>query len=566
MLDLGTPKTYGALALAPEAKEWHLTDCPPHVAMKVKNVFPRIRKTDTGLFRFRNDPETCLELQWFMQRYPLAMAPAERQRLAASVTTYKLTLQEAERIFAPTWQPGEVPTSFKEGLAPYPMQVQAADLAVSLGRLLIMDDLGLGKTISAITAIIKSGTGPAAVVVQTHLPKQWLREYIMRFTNLVGYMIEKTTPYELPPADIYLFKYTQLAGWSDVFATGAFPVVVWDEIQELRGGRGTQKGLAADIMAEQAKLKIGLSATPIFNLGSEMFNIMEFIEPGCLGTREEFYREWCGAADARGNAIVKDPDALGLYLEERKLVIRREKLGNRVNKIVVDVPFEDEEAEKHVNLARTLALRTLNGSFTERGQAARELDMMLRQITGIAKARHVAAYARMLLKAGKPVLLGLWHREVYRIISRELAEFKPLMYTGSETQKEKDRAKEAFVTGESNLMLLSLRSGAGIDGLQKRCSTLIIGELDWSPKVHDQLTGRLDRPGQIEDLVDVIYMVADGGSDPAIVELLGIKASQSHGIVNPGQAPKPTYSDESRMKVLARRYLEQIDGAAAAAA
>src|SRR5579884_3848269 len=43
---------------------------------------------------------------------------------------------------------------------------------------------------------------------------------------------------------------------------------------------------------------------------------------------------------------------------------------------------------------------------------------------------------------------------------------------------------------------MSLRSGAGLDGLQEDCTVGVFGELDWSPEQHRQCIGRLDRDGQ----------------------------------------------------------------------
>jgi hypothetical protein len=71
---------------------------------------------------------------------------------------------------------------------------------------------------------------------------------------------------------------------------------------------------------------------------------------------------------------------------------------------------------------------------------------------------------------------------------------------------------------------MSLRSGAGLDGLQKRCSTMVFGELDWSPGVHHQCIGRLDREGQ-EQPVTAMFLVCDDGSDPPMMEVLGLKAA-----------------------------------------
>src|SRR5690606_38104549 len=108
--------------------------------------------------------------------------------------------------------------------------------------------------------------------------------------------------------------------------------------------------------------------------------------------------------------------------------------------------------------------------------------------------------------------------------------------------------------GHTNLMIMSLRSGAGLDGLQHRARTIVFGELDWSPQVHAQCAGRLRRPGQTRQ-VDAIYLHTEGGSDPSVMSVLGLKASQSQGIVDPLSAPKDQHSDTTRIRELAERYL-----------
>ncbi len=85
---------------------------------------------------------------------------------------------------------------------------------------------------------------------------------------------------------------------------------------------------------------------------------------------------------------------------------------------------------------------------------------------------------------------------------------------------------------------------------------MVVGELDWSPKVHDQLIARADRDGQPEQ-VNVFFPVSEYGSDPVIINLLGLKSSQSHGIIDPLTAPAQQYTDESRIKLLAQQYLNK---------
>jgi SNF2 family DNA or RNA helicase len=132
------------------------------------------------------------------------------------------------------------------------------------------------------------------------------------------------------------------------------------------------------------------------------------------------------------------------------------------------------------------------------------------------------------------------------------------MYTGSETPAEKAKAIDAFVNGPSRVLIMSLRSGAGVDGLQHTCSAAVIGELDWSPAVHDQFIGRLARDGQESPVVSY-FLVSDEGSDPVISEVNGIKREQQDGIRNPLAADtfERLEIDPARVKRLAEHYLRK---------
>lgn len=552
-------RTYGSLTLSRSGDGWLLAGIEPHIAIRLKGAFPRVSKTAVAPFQFRNTPETCADLEWFLTRYPMQMEPRAAAALAQGRERYEADIAQAERLLLPGATP-PVFAGFREGYAPYEMQAQAIALAQLRGRLLVGDDVGLGKTTIGFGAVLNTSFRPAAVVVQAHLATQW-RDRIHQFTTLRAHVIQGTKPYDLPEADVYIWRYTNLAGWVDVLAALRLPAAIFDEIQEMRTGEKAKKYRAARVLAQHASLRIGLSATPIYNYGDEIFPVMELIEPGALGTWGEFTREWCVPKGQRW--VVSDPDALGTYLRDQHLMLRRLRAGRPVNTIVHSVPYDEDVAAASEELARALALKVTTGSFVERGQAARELDMLARQTTGVAKARHVAAVVRILLAAGTPVILAGWHREVYEIWLDALAEFEPALYTGSETAAGKDKSKARFVSGETNLLILSLRSGSGLDGLQARCCTVVFGELDWSPKVHEQVVGRVDRPGQPETEITAIYCVTDQGSDPVIVGMHGLKGAQARGITDPLAGVQHVHSDESRIRLLAERYLAALPAAAA---
>ncbi|WP_239377693.1 DEAD/DEAH box helicase [Halomonas sp. McD50-4] len=509
-------------------------------------------KAQTGTFQFPCDKLHCADLAWFLQRYPMSMSHDDQLSLEDGRVQFEHNQAEMEAILRPDYQPS-ARTGLREGQVVRPYQGQAVDLCLSRGSLLLGDDVGLGKTYTTAAMLLDPATLPAAVVMQTHLQDQW-REKIETFTTLTTHKIKGTKPYDLPLADVYLFRYSQLLGWIDTFDDGFFKAVAFDEIQELRRGEESGKGEAAKKLADAAQFKLGLSATPIYNYGAEIWNVMQFLDDAVLGNWGDFQREWL-----KDHRQVNDPEALGSYLREQNIMLRRTKrdVGQQmppINTIVERIESNDEALASIDDLARQLALKTTTGTFMERGRAGRELDLLVRHATGVAKAKNVARYARILLEADMPVLLMGWHRDVYDIWLDELAEYAPAMYTGSETDKQKRESVRRLVQGETNLFIMSLRSGAGLDGLQHRCSTVIFGELDWSPKVHEQIIGRLDREGQQEQ-VTAIYLNTDEGSDPPMVEVLGVKASQSSAIVDPGRQLANRHSDKTRIQALAERFL-----------
>jgi len=550
-------KTYGAIEYNTIRVEWVITACEPHVALRLKQLFPKIRKTSLPPYRFLNTLDTCADLFWFIQRYALAITEADLDILTNRNKDYFNNIEAREKILLPNWR-SPIRQGLKPGCELRHYQQQEVALLENVEKFLCVDDIGLGKTYTGIGCCLIPGALPAAVVVQTHLNIQW-QEKIEGFSFLNTHAITKTTPYDIPEADIYIFKYTQLAGWVNVFAEKFFKMAIFDEIQEIRRGDESAKGRGAKCLVENVQYAIGLTATPIYNYGIEIFNIVDVLRPGLLGTRDEFTREWC-EGDSK---IVQDPKALGSYLRENHALLRHTKTDAygegglaKFNPIVENIGYDEKPVRDVAELAKKLAITALTGSFVERGQAYRDLDIRMRHATGVSKAKYVADFVRMVIEAGEPVILGGWHRDVYEIWLKELSDLKPLMITGSETPAQKNRSKEAFINGDSKLLILSLRSGAGLDGFQHMCSTAIIGELDWSPFVHKQFFGRLDRDGQTSPVMG-LYLIAEYGSDPAIVELLGLKNSQATGVLDPDVELVQVVPNKNRLKELARSFLNK---------
>jgi SNF2 family DNA or RNA helicase len=548
-------RTYGELRLIEGGGNWEMSALEPHVAIRLKHLFPRVPKQSTGPFRFPNDLTHAADLAWFTSRYPLAMSERDHAALHEGRLDFEVQQAEMERILLPDYEPGAI-VGLRDGQRVRRYQMQAVELLRRRRSLLLGDEGGLGKTYTAAAFLCAETEAlPAAVICDPHMQQQW-QDKLTSFTYLRVHVIRKASPYDLPPADVYVFRISQISGWSDVFATGFFKAAIFDEPQSLRTGTSTAKGGSAKVLADHVLFRFGLTATPIYNYGIEMWNVMQFIDDAVLGPYDDFCREW---VDELGR--IRDPKALGTYLREQHVLLRRLKADvglelPKVSRIIEYVDYDAKAVQSIEDLARLLAIRATTGSFFERGKAARELDMMVRQATGLSKAKAVAQFARLMVGAGEPVLLVGWHRAVYDIWLGELGDLRPAMYTGSESATQKNQEKNRFLSGDTDVMILSLRSGAGVDGLQARCSVVVFGELDWSPGIHQQIIWRLDREGQL-DPVTAFFLVSDEGSDPPIMDVLGIKASEARQIVDPHLGVQTVDDDASRLQRLVERYLQK---------
>lgn len=552
-------RTYGSVTRNRDA--W-VIDAEPHIHMRLKRVFAKLSKQAQHRLVLTHSPEVCRDLEWFMERYPLQMSESDRMCLTTAANSYREQIARLEELIDPSY----VPPEFALAMQPRDYQRRGAAICLKTGGVLIADDVGLGKTVTAICLFAGENTLPAVVVTLAHLPNQWAYEVGKFAPGLFVHVLRKATPYELPRfmgrgPDVIVTNYHKLAGWSKTLSAYA-KTVVFDEMQELRKV-GSQKYSAAYGLCEAMTVRCGLSATPVYNYGGEIFNILNLLRPGALGSRAEFSTEWCASGGGE-DAIIKNPKAFGAWAREQFLIVRhtRKEVGRElpaVTRIPQTIDSDPDALNRVGDAAAELARIILGQAMSAQGdrfRAAQELSLLLRQATGIAKAPHVAAFVRMLVESGESVVVFAWHREVYRVLQSQLADFRPVMYTGTESPTEKAMSLKRFKAGESKVFLMSLRSGAGLNGLQECSSIAVFAELDWSPGVHEQCIGRLNRDGQ-DTPVLAYFLVAEDGSDPVVAEMLGLKREQIEGIRNPTEEVlEELQVDPAHVRKLAEHYLQ----------
>ena len=557
----GTPDGhhYGTLSYNRKSKCWTIK-AEPCVTELAKRLFPGCDGRGRGVARFTAHRRTVGDLNWLMLRYPLEIRESDRERWAAALDEareYAVSRERAQRMPQTAVPPDG---SFAGQLLDF--QQQGLAFLLNTRRCLLADDMGLGKTVQALAFLATTAAYPAIIVAPPHLIRNWQSE-IARFINPDGrlrvHVIKGLKPYPLPDADIYIIHYLLLRGWKDVLPECGFKTAIFDEIQELRRN-GTGKYSAASLLSQACDNCIGLSGTPIYNNGGEIWNVVNILDFHFLGDWESFSREWCYGYNS---AVVAKPELLGQYLRREGLMLRRLKddvlteLAPK-RRLVQEIDWNDAVyREMMLPVVKQLSLLRATSDPAQRAIIEDAICQRQRQATGIAKAPFVAAFVRALVEGGERVLLMAHHHAVMDIYAAELKSLRPQFITGRETDAQKERAADMFMQGKTDLLCISLRSASGLN--LQRASCVVFGELDWSPAVHSQAEDRAHRIGQKDSLL-CYYLVSPRGSDRDMQDALGLKVSQFVSLMG-DEAPEPEEQlmQQSYARERIRRLVERLD-------
>lgn len=556
---------YGTIEFEKRTDSWVIKG-EPIVCQFAKRLFPGAEGRGPGIARFKSNKRTNGDLNWLMMRYPLQIKNQvlwnECYQEAVKHVLKRNAINKLPQKIVPSsmFFNGELTEFQKEGVA-Y-LRNNAPTLCA--------DDMGLGKTIEGLAWAALLEKFPGLIVVPASVQKQW-RSQIMRFIvpqPLHGqqsffpdekkqiHIIKGLTPYDLPEASFYIIHYGLLRGWKAYLASFGFEFVIYDEIQELRHPN-TEKYYAASQLSQSiGDNVIGLSGTPIYGKGIEMQSVMNIIDFQCLGDKESFAQEWC----TDGGEIVKNPEMLGDHLRREGLMIRRTRQQVRSEmppkrRIVQEIDSDSGAFSKEMkHILLLIGQHDESQDHLEKGRLKRQIGEKMRQATGVAKAPYVANFVKMLLEAGETVVLFGYHHEVYDIWREEFKMHNPQFVTGHETENEKERAKANFIGGKSKLIIISVRAAAGLDGLQNVAFIAVFGELDWSPGVHAQCEDRLDRMGQVEQVL-CYYLTCSEGSDEQMMEALGLKIAQFIGIMG---GNSETQEDKEMAQIEIGKHIDKV--------
>ena len=514
--------------------------------------------------------ETVKQLKLIMDRYPLEI-------LSKSIWQRKIVKTYAPK---PTLPPiklklkrAKTGEQFRGKLLNF--QKEGLDfLLKSSGNALLADEMGLGKTVQTLSyAATEKQTFPILVVAPLVTLNNWEREIakFLKKKSRNGRIVESESPsvtiirtgksQELPKTDIYIINYELLFKRNEDLSKLGLKTIVCDEVHNLRS-KTTQKYKAVKKLAALPSIlyRIGLSGTPIYNRGSEIWPIIDIIKPGLLGSFKEFCEYFC-YVNEKGKAIVLENKRASLRNELQKHVMLRRKKADVLKElkdkvrykevIAADTDYYLEELDKIWKKVEA-EQKDAETEFSKSASYHRAIQSE-RQIAGIAKLPHVINFVKNIMEIEESVVVFCHHKVIHKLLHDSLQEFSPVSIIGGQSDATRQEQIDKFQKGESKLMIAGIRAGnVGIN--LTRAKYVIFAELDWSPAIHRQAEDRLHRIGQ-KNTVFAYYLIGNGTLDDHVANVLVDKSYEIDEIMDES---KENYENKDKAELILAQIQDKV--------
>ena len=514
--------------------------------------------------------ESIKQLKLIMDRYPLGIiSKSIWQRKILKTAAPKPELPPVKHNLSRA-KPGE---QFRGKLLNF--QKEGLDFLIkSSGNALLADEMGLGKTVQTLAyASTEKQAFPVLIIAPLVTLNNWEME-ISKFVKKKsrnGRILESESPsstvirtgkqQDLPKTDFYIINYDLLYKRMGDLAKIGFKTIVCDEVHNLRS-KTTQKYKAVKKLAAlyTTSFRIGLSGTPIYNHGSEIWPIVDILKPGLLGSFKEFCEYFC-YVNEKGKAIVLENKRASLRNELQKHVMLRRKKSDVLKELKDKVRYKEVIASDVDYYADELN-KIWQRMEEEQRDANNDLDRSIsyrrairseRQVAGIAKLPHVTNFVKNIMEIEESVVVFCHHKLIHKLLHENLAEFSPVSIIGGQTDRERQDNIARFQNGQSKLMIAGIRAGnVGIN--LSRAKYVVFAELDWSPAIHRQAEDRLHRIGQ-KNTVFAYYLIGQGTLDDHVASVLVDKSYEIDAIMDESS---DSYENKNKAELILAQIHDKI--------
>ena len=456
-------------------------------------------------------------------------------------------------------------------ILPYQLEPALAVVSGAATRILIADDVGLGKTVQAgliiAETLARRRDAHALVLSPAGLREQWRQELATRFrlapvvldsTSLRGTQPrEDANPWAVHPLVLTSTDYVKRPEVLRALESLVWDLLVVDEAHGIAGH--SDRHAVTTLLAERARAVVMLTATP--DSGDEhafarltgvgnidgLFPLLAFRRTRAevaVGSRRRTHwlpvrptdaerrlhhrllsyvrRVWRQPASpgARLAMIVltrracSSASSLARSLERRLALLAAETAADEWQLELPLNPADNDEAP-----GADLAAPGLRDARVER-QSLESILALARQV-GSTESK-LAALSRLLRRTEEPAVVFTEYRDTLATLAQHVNDMQTCQLHGGQNSSERADVLREFTSGERRILLATDAASEGLN-LQQRCRLVIHLEVPWTPTRIEQRVGRVDRIGQTRT-VHQVHLVAAGSVEESRVSALARRA------------------------------------------
>lgn len=427
----------------------------------------------------------------------------------------------------------------------------------------LADDMGLGKTVQFLAYLLvckkEKMQKTALLICPMSLIGNWQHE-IRRFAPTVTFYVHHGQGRKagdefrevVDNHDIILSTYQTIARDDALFIDYSWSIIVLDEAQNIKNSDTRQTKAVRKLQGER---RIALTGTPVENRLTELWSIMEFLNPGFLGSERSFEKRY-------STLIEKYHDkeaAERLSLLVKPFILRRVKTDRS---IIADLPEKNimrryctlttEQATLYQAMVESLLLEADNAEGITRRAKILTALLRLKQICnhpgaflddGSIKPERSGKIAMLfslleeVIAAGDAAILftqfSSFGEKLVPLIQKTFKE-EVLFLHGGTSRKARDEMVQQFSHPHGpKLFILSLKAG-GVGLNLTRANHVFHIDRWWNPAVEDQATDRAFRIGQKKN-VSVHLLISAGTIEERIDMLIEEKRRLAGSIIGTGE-------------------------------
>ncbi|MFC4618967.1 DEAD/DEAH box helicase [Camelliibacillus cellulosilyticus] len=498
-------------------------------------------------------------------------------RLAPAVDQFfhSLTQSSVPNASVPADLHGELRPYQKKG---YAWLVQLHDQGVGA---CLADDMGLGKTIQTIAYLLKTKDHhpgkPALIICPTSVVGNWAREMATFAPSLniylhhgAGRWVEEDFNQHKKAVDVVITSYALTVKDADWLKKQQWSSLILDEAQAIKNPAAKKSQVLRTFRADH---RIALTGTPIENRLDELWSIMDFLNPGYLGSLAAFRREFINPIERKRDESRSNQ----LKRLIQPFLLRREKTDKR---IIDDLPDKNEtKVYCHLSEAQASLYQSVVEDLTKKMQSAagiRRKGLILSTLTRLkqvcdhpdlliktdkvqsesGKLRRFFELIDPILRADESVLVFTQYVKMGKLLSQVIAEKHPecplyFLHGSVPANKREDMIQSFQSENGRGVFILSLKAGGF--GLNLTSANHVVHyDRWWNPAVEEQATDRTYRIGQARD-VHVYKLISEGTLEKRIDELIEKKKGLANQILGSGEQWVTEMNDQEILDLIRLR-------------